>query len=410
MIIAILLIAYVVVAPLIGCILLEYFEFYSYSSGQTGYYNGSWYFYLINSIILIIFTYLTFKIKVRSIKLRNYFLKIHNESTLKIVISLVIFSFIILFFFGGYKTIVGAVNKGEFRSKEIGVLGLGFMAFLISKFLAPSLLCYLTLIYKYQKVNKILLFFSYFIVSMIGFSWGFKSFAIVILLPAFIILFYESRIKESLKLAFFSFPIILFSALYYDKELLELYGINPIQLILLRMTVIEGDAYWTIFGKVLNGEVKPLYIDYFKYFLSGLGNKIVYFFGLDISNPYIKIEYFLTSYINYLTHGDIHHATSGEHNVTATFVSEGLLFLGTTGIYFFSAFAGVLTGLNLKLVKKSILTKKWKIASISCTSYVMLTWSWLKGGDLTTIFHISNLLGIIMTYYLLLFIEKRIRL
>jgi hypothetical protein len=408
------LLAYVIIAPLLGCILLEYFEFYSYSSGQIGYYNGSWIVYLANSILLLFIASFVSKLKLTDKtliirKFRYYYSKSQIKSqTKKIIILSIIFLLMMLFLFQGYKTLLGTVNKGEFRSKTLGVAGLGFLAYMIFKFFIPTILAYLMFIHKYlYKQKKYVIYLAFFLSMFSGFLWGFKSSSIIIILPALMVMFQKFEIKHLFKLVLLFFIVVIIAGYFFDREIVSSYNLSIFEFIFLRMTVIEGDTYWTIFGKIINNEIQPLYFDYFKYLLNFFGNKINSFF-IDLSNPINVLNYKFASYINYVTFGDLYYATSGEHNVTATYVGEGLLFLGFPGVFLFTFLAGIIVGTNIKVFRKSLILKNGKLAAISASCFVMLTWSWLKGGDITTIFHISNLIGIILSSILLNMIEKRI--
>jgi hypothetical protein len=80
--------------------------------------------------------------------------------------------------------------------------------------------------------------------------------------------------------------------------------------------------------------------------------------------------------------------------------------MGFPLMYLFSILGALITAINYQIIKNSILNNKPKIAAISSSFFVFGTWSWLKGGDIISIIHISNFIGIIFTYMMLSFLEK----
>lgn len=407
-----LLILYVIIAPFVGIILVEN-GWYSISAGVEGYANNAWMVYLLHSTFLIFGILVGLKIfNFKSITINNIYFK-SKYANYKTLLFLSILLFIMLFFFQGYKVILGYLDKGNFRSEKIGVLGLGFIAFYIVKFFVPSILAYSAYYYKrrYEYPNlkkKFTLLILFFISGLIGFSWGFKSSAIVVMIPALIVLYMgqKIRIKNIIIMTLLFFSVVNISAYLFDRD--NPYKFSLLEFIFLRMTVIEGDTFWKVYDLVKNNEVVPMGLNYFTYLIESLGSK---FYSLFFSkSPDETIQYKFSAYLTYLVSGDIYQATSGEHNLTGTVASEGLLFLGFPGMLLFSIFSGIITGFNIKLIKIFYHSNKPKLLVITAVCFVFLTWSWLKGGGIVTILHISNFIGIILTYILLILLERKIKL
>jgi len=124
------LIHYALIMPFIGIILVEN-GFYSYSSGLIGYSNNAWLAYLFYMIVFYLSYFFFRKVRLGKIykknnqNLINYKNKLEKKFIMIFILGLIFF-LTILIFFGGYKVLFGIVQKGEFRSKEIGILGLVF--------------------------------------------------------------------------------------------------------------------------------------------------------------------------------------------------------------------------------------------------------------------------------------------
>ncbi len=126
----------------------------------------------------------------------------------------------------------------------------------------------------------------------------------------------------------------------------------------------------------------------------------------DINDPYVKIKYSFSSYLTYIVRNDLNEIATGQTNLTGTIASEGLIALGFPFMYLFSIIGALIVGINYQIIKNALIYNKPKITAISSTFFVFCTWSWLKGGDITSILHISNIIGIIFTYMMLSFLEK----
>lgn len=406
------LLLYPFIMPLIGIFLVEHGA-YSYSSGEIGYINGSFWVFLIHSIIFFIFFFIFKKIKIGYFN-DNYLYsqrlkQILNNKWINYFIIVLIFFLILLLFFGGYKTIIGEVQKGEFRSKTIGIAGLGFLAFLITKFWLPSIGAYISYlhIYSQKKLNdKLKLGVILFFISFSGFLWGFKTSAISVILPSLIVLYWKMPLKKFIKISLIFFIIIYLAALKFDKDQIESYNINPIMFIFYRITIIEGDAFWKIWDRYINSEFDVLCLEYFRYLLISLGNKFLHILGINLNDPYSILSYKLSSYFTYLVNNDILSSTSGEHNITVTIASEGLVFLGFPLFFVFTIFAAMITAINYKIIKNSYYYRKPITLSVSSSFFVFCTWSWLKGGDITSVFHISNFIGIISSIMILKILNR----
>ena len=409
------LVLYTLIAPLIGIIMVENGA-YSFSSGEIGYFNGSSFVFLLHVLIFWIFFNLFKKIKYFSFsysyslieKSKYIFRRRYNN----FLIVMILFMTLMLFFFGGYKVVLGIVQKGQFRSEVIGIFGLGFLAYMINKFFIPSILAYLVFLYTKSRQDifsisiKFKIFFITALTSFIGFIWGFKSSAIVVLLPALVIYLWKFSFRKFVYISFIFFILIVLLSYYYDREISDIYNISPLQLVLYRITVIEGDTFWKVWDLYNSSNIGKNDFNYLYTLLNFFGGKILYLFLEDPTDPFLKIKYSFSSYLTYIVVNDLYYATSGQHNLTGTIASEGLIFLGFPFMYLFSIFGAFITAINYQLIKQSILNNKPKIAAISSTVFVFCTWSWLKGGDITSIIHITNFIGVIVTYFIISFLEK----
>jgi len=129
---------------------------------------------------------------------------------------------------------------------------------MITKFFLPVLGAYASFLYlgsNKRLRDKLKLFIILTIISLTGFLWGFKSSAIIVIVPALIIIFWDLKFIDFIKLVFIFLLVLYFAALFYDREMLSNYGISPLQFILIRMTAIEGDGFWRIWDRFYNNEI-----------------------------------------------------------------------------------------------------------------------------------------------------------
>ncbi|OOG73551.1 hypothetical protein, partial [Algoriphagus sp. A40] len=269
---------------------------------------------------------------------------------------LIFFLVLMLFAFGGIQVLLGNIDKGEFR---LNIGGLGFLAFLITKLFAPGILVYLTILYKKNRNVIGTLKKTYIIclitVICIGASWGFKSTAIVLLIPSAIIYYDIISLKKLFVLSFSAIILLVFFAFLFDQREVKLIDFNnltiensnqvknfsALEFIIYRLTISQGNAAWRVWDLHMSGVEMP---NYWLTLTSVFGDKILSIAGITHSNT----NEFINSHYSYLVTDLVTGMNKGltfEHNVTSTTFSEGVLFGGFFGVCLFGGFIGYLTAI-----------------------------------------------------------------
>jgi hypothetical protein len=382
---------------------------YSIAAHEFGVPNKASYAYLSYVILFCISFWLLGNI---SIKLPSNFTLSANYktiATLNIIISL-IFLVLILFVFGGYKVILGEVDKGAFR---IGFGFFGSIVHLMTKFFLPAILTLSVFYYNKEtrtNSNAILLILNFILAFIFGASWGYKSTAIFILLPPLILLYQKPRFIRVLVLSLIAFASFIFFAIFFDDandistNSIDLFEVvlqeNPIESVLYRLTVLQGDPCWKIWDLHVNGELKN--VEYHRTIFSVIGDgNMDRFLGVNHENYPMFIKYHFGLLLTYLC-GNEPHVISQGYNVTGTVFSEGIIAGGLMGLVLFSVFAGFLTRIVVSLVNIGITNNLPVLTSITTTYFCFNIFTWLNGGGIENLFHISVFIGLVLSYVILI--------
>lgn len=392
---------FVLITPLTGVIFMEMGAF-SFASQEVGYANGATIAYLIYMAIFCL-CYSLFNLKIRFPVINTLSGQYSTIAILTIIINC-IFLFIILIPFGGYKVFLGQVDKGTFR---ISLGFFGSVAFLMTKLFLPSLLALNGFYFlKSDKTtqNKILLVLNFILAFIFGASWGFKSTAVFILMPSLLILYPKIELKKAvifgavILTSFVLFSMFFDNANNVDFNKIDIFAVNsdgnPIQLILYRITVLQGDTCWKVWDLFINNKLSGVSYSKTIWGIIGDGN-LNRLFGVNTNDYTEFITYHFGLLLTFLC-GNSPAAISEGYNVTGTVFSEGVIAGGKTGLVCFSAFAGVYTKIIKTFIDKGLTNNLPMLASVSSTYFCFNVFSWINGGGIETLFHISVLIGIIL--------------
>ena len=384
------------------------FGAYSFAAHEFGFPNNAYLAYLLYIFLFLIsYVYLgrvNFKLPEINILSGNY----RTIAILTIILSF-FFLFLILFIFGGYKVLLGEVDKGAFR---VGLGFFGSLVHLMTKMFLPSILALNVFYYKKgpkKNFNTILLSINFILAFVFGASWGYKSTAIFILFPSLILLYDKLKFIKIIFFSFIIFTFFVFFSMFFDNanEIsatnIDLFGEvaqkNPIEAILYRLTVLQGDPCWKIWDLYINGDLKS--VDYYKtlYSIIGDGN-LNRFFGVNNDNYLIYIQHHFGLLLTYLC-GNEPFAIAQGYNVTGTVFTEGIIAGGLYGLIFFSIFAGLITRIVVTFITKGYNNNLPVLSSMASTYFCFYIFTWLNGGGVETLFHISVVIGLILNFFLL---------
>lgn len=379
------LVAVVLLTPLIGIWLVEGGEFAA-SFGVAGYENGASTAFAAYALTVAIVAWLSAGRPRAELLLparrRQADANLQVFGSNLLIVSAV-FLAVFLFGFGAIKVWTGAVGKGEFR---VGLGPLGAVPNLMTKFVLPALLAYAAALYRKSSRSsglRRLLGANFALVFMIGASWGFKSTAFLMLMPALLIIYWRIRVATLIKLAL-AFLVSLTAFFFlFDAGIEE--SADAQSFLFRRITVLQGDVSWFMWDQYQSGEVFP---NYWPTLLAAFGDKFLGLAGLAREDFYTWTLYHYDLMITYLAGAPLDQIEEG-HSITATPFSEGLVAGGMTGVAFFAVFAGLLVGRLHHYIQRSLSRGHDARAAIASTYFCLVVFAWLNGGAVVQLFHIS---------------------
>jgi hypothetical protein len=408
------LVAVIVGTPLIGIWMVEGGE-YAGSVGVNGYLNGAGIAYSIYAIAVVVIATICAgglrrtsrgwrpagrgtRVEVRPRESDALFRRFSRRLLLVEVAFLLVF----LFGFGAVDTWLGNLGKGEFR---VGLGEFGAIPNSMSKFILPALVAYASLLYSRSSRSAALkwrLAANFLVVFVVGASWGFKTTAISGVLPALLLLYWRVRPIQLITLALIAIASFVFFFWIFDANVGALADVQSF--LLKRITVLQGDVAWYIWGLHSSGAVFP---SYWPTLLAGVGDKVLSVLGVPRSDYYQWMLYHYDWMVTYLADVPLEQIAEGGHTIVATPFAEGLIAGGLGGLAFFTVVAGVLTGRMYVFLDSSLQMGRNVPAALGATYCCYFFVPWLNAGAIVQLFHISLLFNIGGTLALLAVLRRR---
>jgi hypothetical protein len=392
------LVAVVLIAPLIGVWMVEGGEFAG-SVGVQGFPNGATLPFAIYVAFVAAVAVLTARpwrraaiVQVSVAKANRRFRRFSNNLMIFECIFLIIF----LFGFGAINIWLGSSSKGDFR---IGLGALGAFPNLMCKFVIPALVAYASLLYLQStrtSAMKVRLGVIFVIAFITGASWGFKTTAISMVLPALLLLNWRVRPIALVGLTIIFIASLVVFSLLFDSGIVEAADLQGY--LLRRITVLQGDVAWHVWGMYSNGEQFP---DYSPTLLAALGDKFLVTLGLSREDHYQWMLFHYDWMLNYLAGISPDATAESGHSIIGTPFTEGLVAGGVAGLAGFSLLAGILTGGMYRLLDQSLRRGRNLAATLGATFCCYNLIPWLNAGAIVQLFHFSLLISLATTYVLL---------
>jgi hypothetical protein len=301
------------------------------------------------------------------------------------------FLVLFLFGFGAIQVWLGTVGKGGFRT-ELG--SFGAIPNLMSKFILPALLAYAAALFRRSsKSNRLrwLLGANFALLFVIGASWGFKTTALIVLLPAMLLIYWRITIYQLVRVGLL-FVIVIVAFFYqYDADV-ETYA-EVHTFLLTRITVIQGDVSWLVWDMYINDEVFPPYVPTL---IAAVGDKVLTLFGLSRSNFYEWMLFHYDLMITYIAGVPLDQIADG-HSITATPFSEGLVASGVGGVAFFALLGGLLVGRMYSFIERALQRGHEARAALAASYFCFYVFAWLNGGAVVQLIHISVWVSLLAT-------------
>lgn len=398
-----LILGFVLISPLIGIMMMEA-GFFGMDVGMEGHPNGATEAFLLYIFVLLITAFL-FR-KVNLVKMRK--LSLPTNLTSILIFSAIVNTFfllLMLFAFGGIFVLLGSVNKGEFRT-SFGFFG--FLPYLIIRYFSPVLLAYVSILYMKAKDKSLkpLFILNFFLTGMIGMTFGFKSTSVTMIIPALIILLWDTKLITLLKVGVVAMFFFVFTSVLFDRtevgisnfDLKDVTNGNALAFIIYRLTVLQGNTAWLVWDKSINGDELP---SYWPTLFAAFGDKALSIFGVDLSDLNTFAKYHFDILLTSLVSNSYDSRLNG-HNITGTAFSDGVFIGGIKGVVFIAVIAGVMVGQAYNLIKSGIKQNNALIGSLTSVYFGSFIFQWLNGGGITVLFHISTLFGLGASVILLL--------
>ena len=394
---------FVLLTPLIGIWSVEQGA-YAVSVGVPGYANGATEAFaaFVGLLLLVAFLSANGYLSSRSPKIRssqttrtstgansNF---IHFSTRLLVLNG--VFLLTMLFVFGGINVWLGSVEKGIFRS-SLGPFGA--LPYMMTKFVLPALFAYSTLRLMQtdqRPRSKWIWRINALLVLLAGSTWGFKTTGLFMLLPGLLILNWKLPVHKLIIYVGLFFAFLMVSFYWFDADSME--GVEMLSFLVTRLTVIQGDVSWYIWGLYRDGQPLP---NYWPTLLAAMGDTMLNKF-VSQTDLVRWISYHYDSMLTYLAVDSLEAVANG-HSVTGTPFSEGVIAAGRVGVALFAVVAGLLVGSFYRYLDIAIRTGRKTTAALLSTYFCFQVFAWLNGGAITQLFHISVLVYLLVTYLLL---------
>lgn len=389
----------VLMTPLMGIWELEHGAF-SITYGRVGTPNGAFTVFMVY-VGLVYGSYLLTRPRGPIIDWKHKLYAIDNQrfrdQTLISLVICVFFLLLVLFGAGSISVLLNNVGKGEFRA-SLG--GLGSTLYMAQRWILPALAAYVAVLYRVAPrnvANTSLLVITIFSVALFGASWGFTSSAITAFVPAIIVIYRRMKLKTLLVFSAGILGALLFFAAWFGRSDTGAGQLDLLDFIWARLTTIQGDVPWGVWGSYQEGVRFP---DFSPTLLAALGDRVLeIFFGVNPDDFNQWAHYHFDVVMDLLTGASAYQIMHG-HSVTGTVFTEGLVAGGLPGVGFFSVFAGVVAGLVERLIVRFLENMRYAEA-ITTAIYAFLVIVWINSGGIIQIFHISVLVGLLVSYALI---------
>ena len=359
---------------------------------------------IIFVVIIIISAYLVQNYRSINISLIRdiYSYRDVNRIFKSTIILLLLCSFII-FTLGGYKILLDLANRGEIRI-SLGVFG-PLYTFALS-YLPVVLIIYSSVVYihsskKVQKKLKKKLILIYVFAVILGIFSGYKSVALELMIPGFVVLFVNNfNIFKMLMFIFFSFIILtIFTAFVRHEDV-----VSSFYFLIYRMTTMTAYGTIGVWNQFPHGVSLT---DVFINFTGMLGQKLSSFLlGLSPHDPeFLKTD--LSRLITYIVYPNTEGALSGTVNVTVTNFGHAIYIFGRTLYIFYAFIVGLIIGLVIRAYKKYIVKGYPLKASLTGLYFFAVIIPSINSGGLFKLFSLPVFIYFLLSYIVIITFLKR---
>lgn len=390
-----------IILPLLGIFLMQKGA-YGISVGVKGYENGA---LVVFSLYALISLLVFFLLKKKTINIKHS-REIDSVRFRRYCTRVIFFNFILvaimLFVFDAHNVWSGNIGKGEFR---VSLGGFGFLAFLCIKYLAPLALAYGAFLYLFSSkglFDKGLLAIALFVGIVLGTTWGYKATGITIILPAVLILFWSTGFLSVAIFSVFALITIIILSFVFDGSG-SIYA--AISALWLRLTVIQGDVSWYVWGLYSSGVEFP---EYAQTLLASLGDRFLEnVYGLNRENYEEWVSYHYDLLLNQVAGLPASASLTG-HTIVGTPFTEGLIMGGFIGVICMALLSGILSAFVFNKINSNLCKGRGMACAFWATYFCVFLFPWLRGGALVQLFHVSLIVGFTISFLVVFLMAKLI--
>ena len=177
--------------------------------------------------------------------------------------------------------------------------------------------------------------------------------------------------------------------MYYLFDQSSVIESSVIDLLVKRITIIQGDVAWYIWDLYIKGEQFPRYWPTLQ---ASLSDTLLVLLGAERGNFFEWMSLHYDYIITYLAGSPPWQIQEG-HSVTATPFAEGLIAGGIPGLIVITLVAGVLVGGMYRFIDYSLRNQHNVRAALGSTYFCFYIFGWLNSGGVVQLFHVSIWFG-----------------
>ncbi|TAV89328.1 hypothetical protein [Rhizobium leguminosarum] len=317
-----------------------------------------------------------------------------DRTSIRCAVALLPMATYVLFGLGGFHTIVNGTGAGEFRT---GLGSGGSIGYLILKFYAPALFSAAVLsmaaagrVSAYGLIGLICL-------ALISVSFGYKSAIVMALLPTIVLLFWRAQMRTAIFLLAAALSILVVTYWFLkpdDQAKIPLLGA-----IAYRAFVLNAEGAWKIWDVYSSGGDLPSYVNTLP---AILGDRILAALtGITRSDPDAWVMSHFSLMATHLAGYTPTYLLATGHNNSAGAMAEGIVAGGVPGMLLFAVIAGALANALYHFIDNRLKAQDFAAASVAACYFIYCLISWLIGGGVVEIIHLSVLVGLASSFVLL---------
>jgi len=351
---------------------------------------------ILNNIIfvitIIIVALFISNYKVIRYKKREYYSYKYTNRIMRKIIIILILTTLFIFIVSGYKFLFLSEARGDIRV-SLGLLGPFYTVFL--NYIPVLLITYASVLYVYTDKKKKLykkLIIIFLLMILIGIFSGYKAVAISLMIPGFVVLYFDNfNLKRMFVFILFSLLILtLFTALVRDMPIIQSFGFLIYRLT--TMTAYGTIGVWNQFNGMIS--LHDLLINS----TALLGNKLASYVLAVSQHDITFLKTSLSRLITYLVYPNVAGALSDTVNVTVTNFGDAIYLCGKNLYLYYALFIGLIIGFTIrgfKIYMQKRLPLKTSMMAVYFFSVIIPS---INSGGIFTLFSLVVIVNLVICY------------